>query len=49
MHRPLSVSQGAVFDTAELNIPELNASASIANVLPGMANHSLLSAENTMQ
>jgi hypothetical protein len=29
--------------TAELNIPELNASASIAHVSPGMANHSLLS------
>jgi hypothetical protein len=29
--------------TAELNIPELNAAASIAHVFPGMANHSLLS------
>jgi hypothetical protein len=29
--------------TAELDIPELNASASKAHVLPGMANHSLLS------
>jgi hypothetical protein len=29
--------------TAELNIQELNASASIAHVFPGMANHSLLS------
>jgi hypothetical protein len=29
--------------TAELNIPDLNAAASIAHVLPGMANHSLLS------
>jgi hypothetical protein len=29
--------------TAELNIPELNAAASKANVFPGMANHSLLS------
>jgi hypothetical protein len=29
--------------TAELNIPQLNAAASIAHVLPGMANHSLLS------
>jgi hypothetical protein len=29
--------------TAELNIPELNAAASIAHVSPGMANHSLLS------
>jgi hypothetical protein len=29
--------------TAELDIPELNAAASKANVLPGMANHSLLS------
>jgi hypothetical protein len=29
--------------TAELNIPELNADASIAHVSPGMANHSLLS------
>jgi hypothetical protein len=28
--------------TAELNIPELNAAASIAHVLPGMANHYLL-------
>jgi hypothetical protein len=28
--------------TAELNIPELNASASIAHIFPGMANHSLL-------
>jgi hypothetical protein len=28
--------------TAELNIPELNAAASIAHVFPGMANHSLL-------
>jgi hypothetical protein len=28
--------------TAELNIPELNAAASLAHVLPGMANHSLL-------
>jgi hypothetical protein len=43
MHRPLSASQRAVFDTDELNIPELNAAASIANVFPGMANHSLLS------
>jgi hypothetical protein len=29
--------------TAELNIPELNAAASIAHFFPGMANHSLLS------
>jgi hypothetical protein len=29
--------------TAELNIPEMNAAASIAHVFPGMANHSLLS------
>jgi hypothetical protein len=29
--------------TAELNIPELNSSASIAHVFPGMANHYLLS------
>jgi hypothetical protein len=29
--------------TAELNIPALNAAASIAHVSPGMANHSLLS------
>jgi hypothetical protein len=29
--------------TADLNIPELNAAASKAHVLPGMANHSLLS------
>jgi hypothetical protein len=29
--------------TAALNIPELNKAASIAHVLPGMANHSLLS------
>jgi hypothetical protein len=29
--------------TAELDTPELNAAASKANVLPGMANHSLLS------
>jgi hypothetical protein len=29
--------------TAELNIPELNAAASIVHVFPGMANHSLLS------
>jgi hypothetical protein len=29
--------------TAELNIPHLNAAASIAHVFPGMANHSLLS------
>jgi hypothetical protein len=29
--------------TAELNIPHLNAAASIENVFPGMANHSLLS------
>jgi hypothetical protein len=29
--------------TAELNIPELNAAASIAHVFPGMANHYLLS------
>jgi hypothetical protein len=29
--------------TAELNIPELNAAASVAHVFPGMANHSLLS------
>jgi hypothetical protein len=29
--------------TAELNIRELNAAASIAHVFPGMANHSLLS------
>jgi hypothetical protein len=65
MHRPLSVSQRAMFEqsqsqnpltvrlpngatiesshTAELNIPELNASASIAHVSPGTANHSLLS------
>jgi hypothetical protein len=27
----------------ELNIPELNADASISHVFPGMANHSLLS------
>jgi hypothetical protein len=29
--------------TAELNIPELNAAASISHVFPGMANHSLIS------
>jgi hypothetical protein len=29
--------------TAELNIPELNAAASIAHVFPVMFNHSLLS------
>jgi hypothetical protein len=29
--------------TAELDIPELNADAAKAHVLPGMANHSLLS------
>jgi hypothetical protein len=29
--------------TDELNIPELNAAASIVHVFPGMANHSLLS------
>jgi hypothetical protein len=29
--------------TAELDIPELNATASKAHVFPGMANHSLLS------
>jgi hypothetical protein len=29
--------------TAELNIPELNAAASISHVFPGMSNHSLLS------
>jgi hypothetical protein len=29
--------------TAELDIPELNAAASKAHVLPGMATHSLLS------
>jgi hypothetical protein len=29
--------------TAELNIPELSADASIAHILPGMTNHSLLS------
>jgi hypothetical protein len=29
--------------TAVLNIPHLNAAASIAYVLPGMANHSLIS------
>jgi hypothetical protein len=29
--------------TAELNIPELNAAASIAHIFPGMANHYLLS------
>jgi hypothetical protein len=29
--------------TAELNIPHLNAAASIAHVFPGMANHSILS------
>jgi hypothetical protein len=28
--------------TAELNIPHLNAAASIAHIFPGMANHSLL-------
>jgi hypothetical protein len=31
------------FQTAELNIPHLNAAAFIARVFPGMANHSLLS------
>jgi hypothetical protein len=31
--------------TAELDIPELNATASKAHVLPGMANHSLISVE----
>jgi hypothetical protein len=31
------------YHTAELNIPHLNAAASIAHVFPGMANHSLLS------
>jgi hypothetical protein len=29
--------------TAALNIPELNKAASIANIFPGVANHSLLS------
>jgi hypothetical protein len=29
--------------TAELNIPRLNAAASIAHVFPGMAKHSLIS------
>jgi hypothetical protein len=29
--------------TAELNIPELNAAASVAHVFPGMADHSLIS------
>jgi hypothetical protein len=45
---PLTVqlSNGATMEsshTAALGIPELNAAASIAHVLPGMANHSLLS------
>jgi hypothetical protein len=45
---PLTVRlpNGATMDsshTAELDIPELNAAASKAHVLPGMANHSLLS------
>jgi hypothetical protein len=45
---PLTVrlSNGATMEyshTAELNIPKLNAAASIAHVFPGMANHSLLS------
>jgi hypothetical protein len=45
---PLTVrlSNGATMEsshTAELNIPELDAAASIAHVFPGMANHSLLS------
>jgi hypothetical protein len=31
------------FHTAALNIPELNADASIVHVFPGMANHYLLS------
>jgi hypothetical protein len=66
MHRPLYVSQSAMFEhsqisksvdgvrlpngatmesshTAKLNIPELNTAASIVHVLPGMANHYLLS------
>jgi hypothetical protein len=37
---------GATIDsshTAELNIPALNAAASIVHVFPGIANHSLLS------
>jgi hypothetical protein len=29
--------------TSQLNIPHLNAAASLAHVFPGMANHSLLS------
>jgi hypothetical protein len=29
--------------TAQLNIPQLNAAASLAHVFPGMANHYLLS------
>jgi hypothetical protein len=45
---PLTVRlpNGAMMEsshTATLNIPELNAAASIAHVFPGMANHSLLS------
>jgi hypothetical protein len=45
---PLTVrlSNGATMEsshTDELNIPELSAAASVAHVLPGMANHSLLS------
>jgi hypothetical protein len=45
---PLTVRipNGATLESshiAELNIPELNADASIVHVLPGMANHSLLS------
>jgi hypothetical protein len=45
---PLTVRlpNGATMDsshTAELNIPELNAAASVEHVFPGMANHSLLS------
>jgi hypothetical protein len=45
---PLTVRlpNGATFEsshTAELNIPELRAAASIAHVFPGVANHSLLS------
>jgi hypothetical protein len=52
MHRPLYVSQRAIrlpngdtmesSHTAELNIPELKADASIARVFYGMANHYLL-------
>jgi hypothetical protein len=44
--KSLQLPNGATMEsshTVALNIPELNADASIAHVFPGMANHSLLS------